>query len=257
MECSWLSGSVWLLFRPTFEVVTAAAIFDLDNTLVRGSSLFHFGIYLTRVGAINPFHVLRHMGSELAYVRQGGERGGTPAELAKRILQIARGRSESEMRAHASAFVGRHLREHLIASALAEVMAFQFRKVPVFLATASPQGLAEAIAAELGLAGAIGTVAEVRDGKYTGLLASPVAHGPQKASRVQALMADRDFVSADCWAFTDSINDLPLLASVGHAVAVNPDRQLRRLAVLNEWRILPGSGSAPRPVRARVKESLR
>ena len=236
--------------------MAAAAIFDLDNTLVRGSSLFHFGVYLGRTGVINPMHVLRHVGKELAYVRQGGERAGVPADLSRRMLHLVRGRSQTAMRAYAKAFVGAHLSEHLFASTLAEVMAFQFRAVPVYLATASPQELADAIAAELGLTGAIGTLAEVREDKYTGLLESPITHGVQKASRVQAMLAEQGLSAGDCWAFTDSVNDLPLLTSVGHPVVVNPDRYLRRLAELNDWPVLPGSGSASRPARARTNAPL-
>ena len=236
--------------------VTAAAIFDLDNTLVRGSSMFHFGWYLSRMGVISPIHVLRHLGTELAYVHRGGEREGLPASLAERMLRLVEGRSQTQISAQARAFTDVHLREHLVASALAEVMAFQFRGIPVFLATASPQELADAIATELGLAGAIGTVAEVRNGVYTGELASPIAHGVQKACRVQRLIAERGWDPHDCWAFTDSINDLPLLACVGHPVAVNPDRHLKRLAQLNDWRILPGSGASDRPVRGLSRLAL-
>lgn len=236
--------------------MVAAAFFDLDNTLVRGSSLFHFGMYLSRAGVINPIHVLRHLSKQLLYVHQGGEREGMPTDIAKRMLQLVRGRSQSELRAHARTFVKLHLREQLVASALAEVMAFQFRGVPVVLATASPQDLADAIAAELGLAGAVGTIAEVRDGRYTGLLGSPIAHGLQKAHRVQELMAQQQWNAQDCWAFTDSVHDLPLLASVGHPVVVNPDRHLTRLAELNNWPILPGSGGASRPARTPSKVLL-
>jgi len=236
--------------------MAGAAIFDLDNTLVRGSSLFHFGVYLSRVGVINPMHVMRHLGRELAYVRQGGEKSGVPGDLARRLLMLVRGRSQSALRAHAEAFVGLHLREHVLASTLAEVMAFQFRHIPVLLATASPQELADAIAVELGLAGAIGTVAEARKDRYTGLLASPIAHGMQKAVRVQALISERGWTAKECWAYTDSVNDLPLLASVGHPVVVNPDRHLTRLAELNRWPTLPGSGGTSRQQRASAAAPL-
>lgn len=229
--------------------MAAAAFFDLDDTLVRGSALFHFGVHLSRAGVINPIHVLRHLGNQLSYVPQRRDRDGLPADLARRILHMARGRSQTQLCAYARTFVALHLREQLVASALAEVMAFQFRGVPVYLVTASPQDLAEAIATELGLAGAIGTIAEVRDGRYTGLLASPIAHGLQKACRVQAVIADNGWSAQDCWAFSDSVSDLPLLACVGHPVVVNPDRHLKRLAELNDWPILPGSGSVIRPVR--------
>ena len=244
------------LSRAYLVLVAAAAIFDLDNTLVRGSSLFHFGVHLSRNGVINPVHVLRHLGAELCFEHRGGERENMPANLAGRMLRLVEGRAQSDIRDHATNFASHHLRQHLLASVLAEVMAFQFRGIPVFLATASPQELADAIARELGMTGAVGTVAEVRGGRYTGKLDSPIAHGSQKASRVRALIAEHGWDPRDCWAFTDSVNDLPLLACVGHPIAVNPDRHLKKLAQLNDWQILPGSGAPDRRPRASSKQAL-
>ena len=237
--------------------MTVVAIFDLDNTIVRGSSLFHFGVYLARARLINPVQVIRHVGIECAYAHNGGEREGMPSKIAGRVLRLVAGRSQALIRSHAEEFARHHLRESLLPSTLAEIMAFQFRGIPVHIASASPQELVEAIAGELGVAGAIGTIAEVRQGRYTGELASPIAHGMEKALRAQELLKSLGVHPHACWAFSDSINDLPLLASVGHPVAVNPDRTLRRLAEVNDWPVLPGSGGRHRPASHRNLVALR
>ena len=97
----------------------------------------------------------------------------------------------------------------------------------VWLVTATPQELAEIIADRLGLTGALGTVAETIDGKYTGLLVGDVLHGEAKAHAVQELAAREGLDLAQCSAYSDSINDIPMLSLVGTAVAVNPDSALR------------------------------
>ena len=97
--------------------------------------------------------------------------------------------------------------------------------------------LGRIIAERLGLTGALGTVAEVVDGKYTGRLVGEPLHGAAKAAAVLAL-ADREGLDLDrCSAYSDSINDLPMLSAVGRAVAVNPDSALRMEARARDWEI--------------------
>ena len=105
----------------------------------------------------------------------------------------------------------------------------------VWLVTATPVELASIIARRLGFTGALGTVSEVVDGVYTGRLVGEPLHGPAKAAAVIAL-ADREGLDlARCSAYSDSINDLPMLTSVGTAVAINPDSALRMEARARGW----------------------
>ena len=97
----------------------------------------------------------------------------------------------------------------------------------VWLVTATPVELASIIAHRLGLTGALGTVAEVVDGKYTGRLVGELMHGPAKAEAVLALAEREGLDLARCTAYSDSANDLPMLSLTGTAVAVNPDTELR------------------------------
>ena len=107
----------------------------------------------------------------------------------------------------------------------------------VWLVTAAPVELGAVIAQRLGLTGAIGTVAEIRDGVYTGRLVGDMMHGPAKAAAITDLAAKEGLDLARCAAYSDSINDLPMLAAVGRAVAVNPDSALRRAARERGWEI--------------------
>jgi phosphoserine phosphatase len=107
-----------------------------------------------------------------------------------------------------------------------------------FLLTAAPIELAQVIADELRMTGAAGTVAEVDGaGFYTGRLDGPVMHGTEKAKAAADMAAEHSVELAECSAYSDSINDLPLLESVGYPHAVNPERELRRIAFARGWPI--------------------
>ncbi len=107
----------------------------------------------------------------------------------------------------------------------------------VWLVTASPVELARTIADRLGLTGALGTVAEITDGTYTGRLHGRPLHGPAKAEAITALAAVEHLDLERCSAYSDSANDIPMLELVGHPCAVNPDAELRAHAKANGWRI--------------------
>lgn len=97
----------------------------------------------------------------------------------------------------------------------------------MWLVTATPYELAEIIARRLGLTGALGTVAESVDGVFTGRLVGDILHGLGKAHAVRSLAIREGLNLRRCTAYSDSINDVPMLSLVGTAVAVNPDGKLR------------------------------
>jgi phosphoserine phosphatase len=105
----------------------------------------------------------------------------------------------------------------------------------VWLVTATPVELASILARRLGLTGALGTVAETLDGVYTGRLVGGLLHGEAKAAAVRALAAREGLDLARCAAYSDSVNDLPMLTLVGHPSAVNPDTALRAEARSRGW----------------------
>jgi HAD superfamily hydrolase (TIGR01490 family) len=105
----------------------------------------------------------------------------------------------------------------------------------VWLVTATPVELADILARRLGLTGALGTVAETKDGVYTGRLVGGLLHGEAKAAAIQALARREGLDLSRCYAYSDSLNDIPMLTLVGHPNAVNPDLGLRAEAKRHDW----------------------
>jgi len=95
--------------------------------------------------------------------------------------------------------------------------------------------LAQVLARRFGFTGALGTVAEVKDGKFTGRLVGDILHGPGKKHAVAALATIEGLDLSRCTAYSDSANDVPMLSMVGTAVAINPDRKLRTIASEHGW----------------------
>ena len=108
----------------------------------------------------------------------------------------------------------------------------------VYIASSSPEDYLALLANELGIDGVVGTRAEVVDGLYTGELDGTMVHGPEKAARVQLLARDREIDLSRSFAYSDSVNDLPLLELVGNPVAMNPDHRLRAIARGRGWQVL-------------------
>jgi HAD superfamily hydrolase (TIGR01490 family) len=105
----------------------------------------------------------------------------------------------------------------------------------VWLVTATPVELANILARRLRLTGALGTVAETCDGVYTGRLVGGLLHGEAKAAAIQALAQREGLDLARCSAYSDSLNDLPMLLLVGHPSVVNPDADLLAEARARNW----------------------
>jgi HAD superfamily hydrolase (TIGR01490 family) len=225
------------------EVMAIAAVFDLDNTLVEGSSLFHFGKEMMRRRFIGPRTILRYARAEFSYVRNRAEQDGMPADVASRVLGMVEGRHQEELIGLADDFVASRLPRYYVAEVVDRLTHFVKLGIPTYIATASPQELADAIARSLGATGALGTVSETVNGVYTGRLAQPIAHGAEKAARVRAVLESSETDLENSWAFSDSVNDLPLLAMVGNPVAVHPDKALNQIALQNSWQVITPKSS--------------
>jgi phosphoserine phosphatase len=120
------------------------------------------------------------------------------------------------------------------------IVAHETAGVPTWLCSAAPQAVVSRAAAALGMSGgALGTeIALTPEGRFTTQLAAPYCHGDGRAEWVHKVVLDQGLDPADCWAYSSSIEDLPLLGTVGHPVAVNPDRQLATAASGAGWEIL-------------------
>lgn len=212
-----------------------AAFFDLDRTIVPGSSLFLLarGMYARDYYRVRD--ILRFGAGQLRF-RLSGENDSGVHRSREAALEFVAGRTRSELQQ-----MGREIAEERILPRVYEgitkvVDHHRAAGDLTYLTTASPQELAEIVAESLDMTGALGTRAEVSaDGLYTGRLVGEVLHGPAKAAAVAALAEERDVDLAESYAYSDSINDLPLLELVGHPHAVNPDQELRRAARERGW----------------------
>ncbi|MFP5335368.1 MAG: HAD family hydrolase [Actinomycetes bacterium] len=221
---------------PSSPDPTAAAFFDVDNTVVRGASIFHLarGLYRRR---FFRFRDIARFGWQQTLFVVRGENLTHVADIRERALAIVAGHSVAELAA-----IGEEVYDEVIADkvwpgthdlARAHLAAGQ----RVWLVTATPIEVASVIARRLGLTGALGTVAEHEDGVYTGRLVGEPLHGPAKAEAVRALAEAEGLDLARCSAYSDSANDIPLLSVVGHPVVVNPDRRLRAHARARGWEV--------------------
>ena len=216
---------------------TAAAFFDVDNTMMMGASIYHFARGLAARKFFTTADLFRFGLQQVKFRVSGAESHTGMMKAREAALAFVAGREVDEIVRH-----GEEIYDELMADriwsgtrALAQMHLDQGQRV--WLVTATPVELAQIIAHRLGLTGALGTVAEVKDGKYTGHLIGEPLHGPAKAEAVRAL-ADREGLDLGrCTAYSDSSNDVPMLTTVGTAVAINPDGELRRIARENGWTV--------------------
>jgi HAD superfamily hydrolase (TIGR01490 family) len=105
----------------------------------------------------------------------------------------------------------------------------------VWLVTAAPQDMANIIAQRLGLTGAIGSKVVIENGIFTGELDGKILHGSEKAIAITKLAQERGYDLKNCYSYSDSHNDIPLLTAVGNPSAINPDAILRIKALAEGW----------------------
>jgi HAD superfamily hydrolase (TIGR01490 family) len=213
---------------------TAAAFFDVDNTVLRGASIFFLarGLYQRDFLTIRD---IARFGWQQVHFSLVGENLEHVADIQEKALAFVEGHSVSELRAIGEEVFDELMADKIWPGTLELARMHEDAGQRVWLVTATPVEVADVIAHRLGLTGALGTVAEHVDGIYTGRLVGAPMHGPQKALAVAALAEHEGLDLARCSAYSDSSNDIPLLTLVGHPVAVNPDQKLRSHAKANGW----------------------
>lgn len=213
-----------------------AAFFDLDKTLIPGSSLF----LLARGMYERDYYRVRdriRFGWRQLQFRMSGESAQGIEESKQATLEFVAGRPVEELRQ-----MGREISEERILPRVYEgiTKVIEHHRAAgdlTYLCTASPQELAEIVAESLDMSGALGTQGEISaTGRYTGHLSDDgILHAEAKAAAVAALAARNDIDLSESYAYSDSINDLPLLEMVGHPIAVNPESDLKRTARQLGW----------------------
>ncbi len=217
--------------------LTAAAFFDVDNTMMVGASAFHFARGLAARNFFTTGDLIRFAGRQLRFRLFGTENMADVRDAREEALSFVAGRSVDEI-----IRLGEEIYDELMADKIysgTRALAQQHLDAGqrVWLVTATPMELAQLIARRLSLTGALGTVAESVDGIYTGHLVGEMLHGRAKAAAVRAIAAREGLDLRRCTAYSDSVNDLPMMSVVGTAVAVNPDSELRDVARQRGWQI--------------------
>ncbi|MCF7552929.1 HAD-IB family hydrolase [Pseudonocardia sp. WMMC193] len=217
--------------------LTAAAFFDVDNTMMVGASIFHFARGLAARKFFTTSDLAGFAWQQLKF-RVGGREDKTGiAGHRDTALSFVAGRPVDEVVALGEEIYDELMADRIWAGTRALAQMHLDAGQRVWLVTATPVELALIIARRLGLTGALGTVAESVDGHYTGRLVGEILHGPAKAHAVRALAVTEGLDLRRCTAYSDSVNDVPMLSAVGTAVAVNPDSELRDVAKERGWQV--------------------
>ena len=216
---------------------TAAAFFDVDNTVMQGASIFHLARGLHRREFFSTRDILGAAWKQAYFRVVGVEDPEHVAEARTSALSFIAGHTVAELESLGEEIFDERMAHRIWPGtrALAQLHLDQGQRV--WLVTAAPIEIATIIARRLGLTGALGTVAEHVDGVYTGALVGDFLHGAAKGVAVHEL-ADRFGLDLErCSAYSDSYNDLPLLNAVGNPCAINPDARLRDHAREHGWQI--------------------
>lgn len=213
------------------------AFFDVDNTLIKGASILLFARGLAKRRFFTARQLLGFIWVQMKFRVLGKESADDISSGREQALALVKGRKESEVIDMAQEIWAATIAERIFPDTkeLADMHIQAGQQV--WLVTASPVQLAQIIAKELGFTGALGTVAEVKDGRFTGRMVGHMLHGEEKKHAVIALANYEGLDLQRCTAYSDSVNDLPMLSTVGTAVAINPDSKLRRAALERGWEI--------------------
>jgi len=214
---------------------TAGAFFDVDNTLMRGASIYHFARGLAARKMFGARDLARMTWGQLYFRLRGAENSDHIDAARQAALAFVAGHSVEDI-----VSLGEEIYDDTMAARIwegtRELTQRHLRAGQrVWLVTATPVELASILSRRLGLTGALGTVAETVDGVYTGRLVGGLLHGEAKAAAIRALAVREGLDLARCSAYSDSVNDMPMLTLVGQPHAVNPDLGLRAEARNRGW----------------------
>jgi HAD superfamily hydrolase (TIGR01490 family) len=213
----------------------AGAFFDVDNTLMRGASIYYFAKGLAARKMFSTRDLLKMVIGQLLFRVRGAENAGHIDAARQAALAFVAGQKVSDITTLGEEIYDDTMASRIWAGSRELTQAHLDAGQRVWLVTATPVELADILARRLGLTGALGTVAETQDGIYTGRLVGGLLHGAAKAEAVHALALRECLDLSLCSAYSDSINDLPMLELVGYPSAVNPDADLRAIARKRGW----------------------
>jgi HAD superfamily hydrolase (TIGR01490 family) len=214
-----------------------AAFFDVDNTLIRGSTIYFLGRGMYQRGYFTKKDISRFVLANLRFRLTGKENKEEIARFQDAATDFIGGHNVKDIEAIAQQIYDEFVSPAMWQGTIDIAQTHIANGVEVYLVTAAPEDMATLIAKRLGLTGALGSKAEIKDGLYTGQMNGALLHGKEKAVAVRELAQKKGFDLEDCFAYSDSNNDLPLLQCVGHPSAINPDALLGLRAMAEGWPI--------------------
>jgi len=226
----------------------AAAFFDLDKTIIASSSALAFSRHFYDGGLINRRAVLRGAYAQLVFRTGGADHDQIERLRAALCAQVA-GWPVHQVSEIVAETLHTVVDPVVYAEAADLIDVHHAGGLDVVIVSTSGAEIVEPIGEMLGADRVVATRMRVDDGRYTGEIADYV-YGPAKAEAVRRLAADLGYDLAECYAYSDSATDLPMLEAVGHPHAVNPDRALRREAAARGWPVL--DFDHPVPLRRRI-----
>jgi HAD superfamily hydrolase (TIGR01490 family) len=225
----------------------AAAFFDLDRTIIGGSSVFVFGWVAYRNGLMTTRQLLRDAASAVAF-RLSGASDEKSEGVRDQVLAAVTGVKVDDLRA-----LGDEILRRLLDSVRREsrglIDLHHDAGRDTYIVSASPIEVIEDFGEAMGMTGTLGTVSEIVDGAYTGRLAEPFCYGPGKVIAIEKVAREQGYDLSRSYAYTDSISDLPMLEAVGYPVAVNPDRELEAIAHMRGWPIIEFNRTTKRVIK--------
>jgi len=214
----------------------AAAFFDLDKTLMAGSSGIFFARAAYETGMISRGRLARDAYENLRF-RLRGSTDDRADDVRRRVGEMIAGVHVRQLQ-RLSPRVLAGVLPRLYPEMLERAYAHQDAGVPVYILTAASQEMADLLAHVLYFDGGLGSRSEVIDGRYTGRPAGPFNYREGKVLSMREL-AEREGIDLEAsYAYSDSESDLPMLRAVRYAVVVNPDPHLRRIALQEGWEVL-------------------
>ena len=215
-----------------------AAFFDVDNTILRGSSSFLFGKAAFKKGFFKRRDFWRMAWEQARFITRGEKLNSLDA-IRDKALSLIAGHRAIDLTDLTDIVYNQYISPKLWPETVRIAQEHIKAGREVWLVTATPKEIADVIAHRLGLTGGLGTIVEVgADGILTGKLIGQTLHGKAKRKAVKQLAKDRRISLKRSFAYSDSHNDLPMLTAVGNPVCVNPDAILRIHAKAADWKIL-------------------
>ena len=226
----------------------AAAYFDLDKTILATSSTWALGTPMRRSGLISSRALAYGLIAQIPYLLVGA---GTQrsSSLMEHLALMSAGISRRDLMEVVEGALTTAIEPAVYAEALDLIEGHRRAGHDVVVVSASISEMVTPIARLVGADRAVATHMEVgEDGLFTGRISRSMLHS-EKVVALREDAAAHGIDPARCWAYSDSISDEPMLSAVGHPVAVNPDRDLRRLAQERDWPVRDFA----RPVRLRPR----